>query len=84
MLLLQVHRYCCEYTAKVIPYIQEDPSPHVVNSGQVRERIRKLALELDEGRQAVRHAAAAIALHNIDKAIWDPNDGLDKERRYQV
>ena len=79
LLLLYMHSFFEEYTCLVSRAIQRNELRPKVVSVETSEILKNLSILVQGSRESVLHAAAAVALHNIQVDIWDHDDAWRSE-----
>ncbi|MEW6112255.1 MAG: serine/threonine-protein kinase [Thermodesulfobacteriota bacterium] len=73
IMLLRLHRELQRYVTELATFEEKGELSKFVPNEEIRQVISLLADELNSMSEVIKHTAAAIAVHNIDKNIWDPN-----------
>jgi serine/threonine protein kinase len=63
----ELHRYACELAR----HVSTGQLQRFIPSDSAQQAIEMIASELEAWTPLVNHAAAAIAVHNIDRTLWD-------------
>lgn len=72
VMLLRTNKEFDDYLKDMARAAREGRLSPFIESDEIRDAIRAMSDLVESSAPLIRHAAAAIAIHNVDKRAWDP------------